>query len=60
MLLLETSFTTLSAPAQFQGYLGSVPDLFLWKRNILFSSHFPFAKGWWNQYDFSPRLKKEL
>ena len=43
-LLLKTSLTTLSAPAQFQGYLGSVPDLFLWKRNILFSLHFPFAK----------------
>ena len=39
MLLLKTSLTTLSAPAQFQGYLGSVPDLFLWKRNILYYFH---------------------
>ena len=29
ILLLKTSLTTLSVPAQFQGYLGSVRDLFL-------------------------------
>ena len=29
ILLLKTSLTTLSAPAQFQGYLSSVRDLFL-------------------------------
>ena len=34
-------------------------SLFL-KKKYSFSLHFPLAKGWWNQYDSSPSLKKEL
>ena len=56
MLLLKTSLITLSAPAQFQGYLGSVPDLFLWKRNILYYFHciFPLRRGGGTSMIFLP------
>ena len=63
-ILIKTWLISLpirSATAQFQGYEGSVRDLNLsGVRNIPFSLNFPLAKGWWNQYHSSPRLKKEL